>query len=193
MKASAISLLFLTSLLGACATTKPAVQPVPDGPTIEQAKAQQAANVSVRWGGEVVKVNNFSDHTMVEVIGRDLNKSGVPLKSDHSDGRFMARINSFIDPENIKPGREITVRGTLSEWQSGKIGEYDYIYPVLDVEEHKIWPKRRAYRSHYRHDPFWDPWYPSGYGSYFGRYYWRDHYWRDHYWRDYHRHELSTM
>ena len=154
-RAAMIIFAVLASALSACSTTKAVIPAVPDSPSIEQAKTDKQTDVLVRWGGEVVKLSNFSDYTLVEVLARSLDKASAPRLSDQSGGRFIARINQFLDPENLKAGRRITVRGTLSDWQSSQIGEYQYQYPLVMVDEFKIWPEQR-YRPRPRHyDPYW--------------------------------------
>ncbi len=162
-------LLFLFSVfISGCATTSTST--VSHGPSIAEAREASDTNVDIRWGGEVIKINNHSDYTLVELISRPLNKSGKPNQSDSSEGRFLVRLNEFLDPENIKPGRRITVWGNLREWQTNKIGEYDYLYPVVAANQHKIWPKKRKNTAHsHYYDPFWD-------GPVFGGSWWhRDH------------------
>ncbi len=165
MKNILIPLILLGNLLAGCSTTQEVIKAVPGSPSIQQAQHNSLLGVTVRWGGEVVQVSNFQDHTLVEVISRKLDSSSRPKRSDHSNGRFLARINQFIDPENLKPGREITLRGALVEWQAQLIGNHLYRYPLIATEEYKIWPQRPVYPDYdryryYWYDPFWDYPYP---------------------------------
>ncbi len=172
-------MILLFSALSACSTIQKTAEAPASSPSLAQVQKTRLTGVDVRWGGEVVKVRNFSDHTLVEVISRSLRKSGEPRISDQSEGRFFARVDQFIDPENLKPGRLFTVKGSIESWQRNKIGEYAYLYPVVAVAEQKIWPKPRLSRRHY-YDPYWDDWGPPyvfgaqwGHFGYFGHRYHR--------------------
>ena len=116
------------------------------------------AGTSVRWGGAIASVTNLEQVTLVEVVARNLDGSGRPREEDYSPGRFMARIPAFIDPAVYARQRELTVSGTLGAPQSGKIGAYDYQYPVVDVESHLLWEPRPEVEPYpYWYDPFYYP------------------------------------
>ncbi len=165
IKVTLVAVVLLAGALSACTTTREVIQAVPDGIDIKQAQSSQTTDTKVRWGGDVVKVSNFNDHTLIEIIYRPLDSSSAPRTTGQSDGRFLARINQFIDPENAKPGRRITVRGVLGDWRTDKIGEFDYQYPLVSVEEYKIWPKQKPRPPRYR-DPYWG--YPYWYDPFWG-------------------------
>ncbi|MFK7890519.1 MAG: Slp family lipoprotein [Granulosicoccus sp.] len=133
--------------------------------------------VMVRWGGTITRLSNTaSQQTEIEFVSRPLNRRGRPLHNDQSDGRFIAVFNEFLDPEIIAVGRDMTVTGALSRRQSGKVGDADYIFPVVDVGSYMYWKKRVSqpvnhfphWNSRYRHDrrsndlwihdPFWPHW-----------------------------------
>ena len=164
-KAARTIVLMFAVILSACTSTREVIPPAPDGISIKQAQISQITGPNVRWGGEVVKVSNFSDHTLIEIVSRPLTSTSAPRTTGQSDGRFVARINQFIDPENAKPGRQITVRGVLRDWRTDKIGEFDYPYPLVSVEEYKIWPKQKPRTPRYR-DPYWG--YPYWYDPFWG-------------------------
>lgn len=54
--------------------------------------------------------------------------------------------------------REITVVGELVRTEILKIGEYDYEYPVIEVENYYLWPPR-AERVDMRPPYYW-PYHP---------------------------------
>lgn len=133
------------------------------------AKKQQNKVVgeSARWGGVIADVRNTEDKTVFEVVNFPLQRWGRPEVSDDSDGRFLAVVDGFIDPEVYKKGRAISFVGVIGKTQQGKIGEYTYIYPVLEADNHYLW-KPKAQKNHveidysplwFRHN-FYSPYYP---------------------------------
>jgi outer membrane lipoprotein len=157
MKTTLISFLVLISFLNACTTTSKLNQRTTASASIAELQTLRSIGNEVRWGGEVVKVHNYSDHTLIEIVARKLWRSGTPTISDSSEGRFLAKVDSFTEPENLKAGRQITITGAVEDWKTQKIGEYDYLYPLVAAAQHKVWPKQRAHQGHY-HDPCWNDW-----------------------------------
>lgn len=117
----------------------------------------------VRWGGNIVAVENFKTYTLLEILGRPLSENGRPDDSAKSKGRFLARVQGFLDPEENPKGRLMSVTGSLSETIKKRIGEYLYDYPVVDAEARYLWPEEEVYPYPYYRDPFYYPWYPYGY------------------------------
>ena len=124
----------------------------------------------VRWGGNVVAVDNFKTYTQVEILGRPLADNGKPDDSARSRGRFLARLSGFLDPEEYPKGRLLSVTGNLSANTEKAIGQYLYTYPVVESEARYLWPEEEPYYPYpYYRDPFFHPWYPYGYRH---PYYW---------------------
>ena len=163
--------------LGACTSSKAIRTPVLNSPTVEQAIKNQNTAELIRWGGVIISVENKADHTLIEVVDRPLTRHGTPKDTNESGGRFLAKSQQFIDPENVKTDQIITVSGTLTGYTTGLIGEYEYVYPVVEINEYKIWPQsnrrvNRGYYEPYWYDPYWGP-YP---------YWYHGHYYRHRYW-----------
>ena len=68
----------------------------------------------------------------------------------------MARIPKFVDPTVYAVQREFTVFGTLEGSREGKIGEFAYTYPVVNVTSHLLWEPRLEPDPFY-YDPFYYP------------------------------------
>ncbi|MEW5725363.1 MAG: Slp family lipoprotein, partial [Thermodesulfobacteriota bacterium] len=64
---------------------------------------------------------------------------GRPGDTDVSDGRFLAETPQFLDAAIFEPGRRITVAGRVVGSRSGLVGEVQYQYPVIMVEEVHLW------------------------------------------------------
>ena len=157
-----MSHLLLAGCLGlaGCASNIPVE--IADAPevtvSVAEARAEQSRHVGtqVRWGGAIAAVTNLESETLVEVVARNLDGSGRPREEDYSPGRFIARIPGFIDPTVYAAQREFTVFGTLEKPREGKIGEFAYRYPVVNVANHVLWDPRLEPNPYY-YDPFYYP------------------------------------
>lgn len=160
-------LLLATALaLSACATQVP--EPIREAATVDASIAEVRSNPEqfigsrVRWGGTIAEVRNLADQTLVQVVARELDDDGEPQVGDRSIGRFVARIDGFLDPAVYTQGRRFTVVGEVAGMRVVEVGEYQYRAPVVEVESYYLWPREtRTARYPRYHDPFWyDPWYP---------------------------------
>jgi outer membrane lipoprotein len=175
--------------LAACTTTVPKEirDPAVEGPALAEVRddPQRHAGATVRWGGEVIAVQNEAQITWVEVLARPLRTSGEPADA-LSDGRFLARVSAFVDPAEYQEGRALTVSGTLAGSERRPVGGFDYLYPVVEVQVLHLWPPELFTSYPGYSDPFWyDPWWPwwhRPYYPYWGGYYpWRPpHHHHDH-------------
>ena len=161
------ALLFVASLAAGCATV-----PAVSGPTVSVAEARAAdplEPVTVRWGGTIADVHNTAHGTTeLEIVSRPLRSGGRPRDGDVTDGRFLAEVDTFLDPEIVVPGRDVTVTGRVTERREGRIGETPYRFPVVAVAEYRYWKPEPPPR-HFPHPypvgstlgPPWydDPWY----------------------------------
>ena len=130
MKLPAFILISLSAVLCACASSIPrAITEQPDTRiSLTQARGgmAQLSGQSVRWGGKIAGVENHSTETWIEIVQQPLNHFGRPLEGDASEGRFIARIEGFLDPQVYSKDRLITVAGTLEKTIQRPIGEYPY-------------------------------------------------------------------
>lgn len=173
--------LLLTALLTGCASHVPQAirEAPPGGPTPAEVRAEpeRFTGTTVRWGGTIAEVHNRSDDTEVVVVARELSGEGRPSGSSRSDGRFLARIDGFLDPVLYARDRALTVVGTVRGGERRAVGDYDYLYPVVDARAHYLWQRPRPYPryDHYPYDyydPWYDPWYPGPYRWPYRPYYW---------------------
>lgn len=163
-------------LLTGCASNipEPIRSAAPGNIAIDEARSEPARFVgeTVRWGGTIIETRNHQDATWVLMLGRPLDAEGRPKPDTDPTGRFIAAFSGFLDPAVYEAGREMTVRGTLAEPVTLKVGEFPYRYPVVKVENRYLWAKRQEvsyppYWDDYYWPPFWgDPWYPYGFHRY---------------------------
>ena len=124
----------------------------------------------VRWGGVILETRPENDFTCFEVLAKQLQTSMRPKDSDQADGRSIACKPGFYDPEIFEKGREVTLTGKIIHMDVRKVGEYDYHFPVVDIEFMILWPERRD-RIHYDYYGMYRPYYWQY--PYYGPYYWR--------------------
>jgi len=164
-------------LLNACASKIPQNirTPPPDNPQFAEVHQDvlRFKQAKVRWGGTIARVENKASETWIEVVARDLEKSGRPIDNDFSPGRFIAVISGFLDPVVYKNGRDLTVAGHVEKQIQRKIDEYDYLFPLVRVNSHVLWQEIVLLPYDYYPYGFYDPWYPYYYPYYNRR--WRKH------------------
>ena len=113
---------------------------------------------SVVWGGEIIETTNKQDGTtLIEVFQRSLNWREEPIGS--SEGRFLVRVDSYLDPYVYSQGRKITVAGEILGEDVRPLGEMDYWYPLVFSKQLHLWEYYYPY-SYYSPGWYYDPWYP---------------------------------
>lgn len=177
--------LFLSLLVTACATRAPEAirEAPPDDIPLTEARRDLTSHVGkrVRWGGRIAAVENRAQETWIDIVARSLDGNGRPRTGDESQGRFLARVDGFLDPAVYTKGRLITVAGTIERALTRPIGEYPYNYIVVKAETTKLWEPPVERPVYYRdpfNDPFYDPFWPSRFHPWYGPYYPYYPYWR---------------
>jgi len=157
--------------LSACTTIPEQIQGT--YPEISPARVEPSVfGSSVRWGGVIVGSSAKDSQSCLEILSHDLDKYLRPKLEDNTAGRFIACQPGFLDPMVFAAGREITITGTIEKIDVRKVEEFDYRYPVVQVEDLVLWQKRKVVMR-YRGfgDPFYDPFYNPFYGPYYGSFY----------------------
>ena len=128
----------------------------------------------VRWGGTILGITNREEYSLVEILGKPLASFSEPDDRKTSTGRFMARIPGFVDPAEYREPNRLTVVGALAAVTKGKVGDYSYTYPVVEVQQRKLW----AGNYQVPESLYYSPWWYDRY--YFG---WPHYYWHAPYYR----------
>lgn len=108
-----------------------------------------------RWGGVIAKVENKTDHTMLEIVHFELKSSMRPTPKDDTQGRFRVYFQGLLDPVIYKEGRSVTAIGHVSASEPGKIGEHEYVYPVLKANHVHLWKEIKQVDVRITHQPIW--------------------------------------
>jgi len=153
-----ILLTFLSGLLMSACTTVPEQLKGDYSPLEPQNTREKDLQTPIRWGGVILETRPEVDHTCFEILARHLEKSMRPADTDKTDGRFIACKAGFYDPEVFEKNREVTVTGKVIFIDVRKVGEFDYNFPVVDIEFMSLWPERLN-RMYYNHWGAYSPYY----------------------------------
>lgn len=140
-----------TLMLAACAPAP--IYQVPAGavaatPMQVAQTPENYAHGQVIWGGTVVSVTNFPDHTEIEVLARPLDGSQRPRLNATPNGRFIALLSGYVEPLNYPRGAPVTISGTLDGSRAGKVGEADYVFPLVKVVQSHRWTADEMAQGH---------------------------------------------
>lgn len=112
----------------------------------EQSVQQSVDFGTARWSGVIAQVSNKADQTRLEVVYFPSAANGRPAVSGQTKGRFVAYIKGFLDPMVYQQGHSVTILGELTRFETGKVDEYDYRYPVIKDATVYLWPKLQETR-----------------------------------------------
>jgi outer membrane lipoprotein len=133
----------LSLLLAGCATVPAPLQGEYAAVHPAGAAERGVPGERVRWGGQLVSVHNEATHSCFEIVGKALAVDGRPLVRDRSEGRFIACRAGFYDPAVFTAGRELTLAGTITGFETRRIDDYEYRYPRVAADVIYLWPERR--------------------------------------------------
>ena len=165
-------------LLGGCASDVPILIKLPPEHDLnyQQVKNNTTAfqDQYVRWGGKIISIENKKNSTWIEILTNSLNSFGQPNSNENYEGRFIVRIDGFLDPEHYAKERKLTVYGKVESKLVRLIDDHPYDYPLVHANEYYLWPEYRTNQYPYLHIY---PYYPA-YNSYP---YYYDPYYRNRY------------
>ncbi len=129
-------------LLGACATPvfKDVDTLAPTLPSDVQQSPGRHVGSEVICGGLIIGVANRDQTTEVEVIGYALDRDRQPMPDAPTVGRFIIILPGFVEPFDYPAGRHLSVHGRVSGTRLGQVEEHEYLYPLLQAREVKVWP-----------------------------------------------------
>lgn len=93
----------------------------------------------VLWGGIIVNSTNTEQGTQFEILAYPLDSNYRPQTSQNTLGRFIAIADQYLETLDYAQGRLLSITGTLKETKAGKIGEAEYIYPVVAIDQQHLW------------------------------------------------------
>jgi len=117
-----------------------------------QVKNDSFLSKHVRFGGTIISTLPLSNGTTCFVVlGLKLHNNGKPYdkKPQNFVGRFIACAKGYYDPEIYQKDMKITFVGTISALKKEKVGDFEYLYPVIDAKKLYLWPKEEKENNNY--------------------------------------------
>ena len=120
---------------------------------------------SILVGGVISGVRNYPQKTEIEIIQKPLNNNKIPVKTAYSGGKFFAFYDGYLDRLIYSQGQLITIAGIIKGKKITKRVGSSYIYPVIMIQFHRLWPSQEPYfyspwfqpkRKEEMSPPFWD-------------------------------------
>lgn len=96
-----------------------------------QVDTDQYIDEYVIFGGRIISTDNQRDNSEITVLQFPLDSSERPQMEKESNGRFLIRSDSFLDPEIYAPGKRVTAAGRLIGAETRLIGDYEYVHPII--------------------------------------------------------------
>jgi outer membrane lipoprotein len=95
----------------------------------------------VIFGGKIMETKGYESASEITVLQLPLDRRDRPEDGDQSEGRYLIRSGQFLDPAIYEKGSLLTVVGRISGSEVRPIGEFQYVYPVVEPVELKLWPR----------------------------------------------------
>ncbi len=95
----------------------------------------------IMLGGKILETNVSSTLSELTVLQLALGNNGRPVNLDQSRGRFIVQSKQFLDPAIYQKEMLLTIVGKLKGSNIRAIGGFDYVYPLVEPIEIKLWPK----------------------------------------------------
>ena len=90
-------------------------------------------------GGVIARVANDASGGEMEVVQFPLTGRELPDRSALSEGRFLAKMETFVDPVVYMPGMLVTLVGEVKGSKTRELQNVEYRYPVIAVREIHLW------------------------------------------------------
>jgi outer membrane lipoprotein len=120
---------------------------------------------TVTFGGKVLSAKRLKQGTRIEILQLPLDPSLKPTPDlTKSQGRFVAMKTEFLDPATIPSGTFVTVTGDVAGSVTLPLDEMEYLYPVVEIKNLRVWPAEEEKPPRLRPYPYmvpgpsWRPW-----------------------------------
>ena len=111
------------------------------------ATPERYARGTVIWGGTIVQVKNYADHSEVELLAYPLDSSQRPKIGDNGNGRVIAVMNGYVEPLDYPTGAPMTISGKLNGSRAGHVGEANYVFPLVSVDQSHVWSREEMQKG----------------------------------------------
>lgn len=153
MNARALMMVVIALALGACATTPPLETSGVD-PDLTPAQSTESLDLAngrrIHWGGVIIAGRNLESESQLEMLAYPLTGNGRPDTDRKPLKRFLAVKKGYLETLDYSAGRIASFVGTLQPSRTGRIGDSDYRYPVLAIEQSRLWSDRGHTQPQFR-------------------------------------------
>lgn len=140
---SALTCLVALALAG-CVPT-PLFRDVPTEPSPSPravaADIQAQMERGVLWGGMVIVLTEYEGYVEIEMLGFPTDSQARPIPQARDGGRFIAIRAGRVDPNEVVPGRFLTLTGRITGEREVQLGEQRVLLPEVDAREIHLWPR----------------------------------------------------
>ncbi|MBE5314443.1 MAG: Slp family lipoprotein [Xanthomonadales bacterium] len=110
-------------------------------PSAVAAQIEAQMDRSVLWGGMVIALNEYEGYVEIEVLGFPTDAQARPIPQGRDGGRFIAIRAGSVDPNEVVPGRFLTLTGRITGEREVQLGEQRLTLPEVDAREIHLWPR----------------------------------------------------
>jgi outer membrane lipoprotein len=142
-RALAVGLACAASLVGcavAPAFTALPAEPAPAPHRVAEAP-QRWLDRDVVWGGMIVEVRNYENHSEIELLAYPLDDKQRPMLELADQGRFIALLPGYVEARDFPEGRFLSLVGRITGERRGRLREQAYLWPEVDIERLHLWPR----------------------------------------------------
>lgn len=134
----------LASSLAGCATA-PAFEALPADLAPSTHRVAQAPqdwlDRPVVWGGMILEVRNFENHSEIELLAYPLDEKQRPRLELADEGRFIALLPGYVEAREFPAGRFLSLIGRITGERRGTLRSQPYVMPEVDVDRLHLWPR----------------------------------------------------
>jgi len=147
----AVPAALLTLALSACAPApiyKATANNAAVPPSQVARESERYGKSDVIWGGRIVRVSNFADHSEIEILAYPLDGSQRPQANDTGNGRFIAAMPGYVESLDYPAGGLVTVAGRLNGTRASNVGQASYTFPLVSVNQSHVWTAKEMSGGH---------------------------------------------
>ena len=147
----AVPAALLTLALAGCAPApiyKPTANNVAVPPSQVARQPERYGTSDVIWGGRIVQVRNFADHSEIEILAYPLDGSQRPQSNDTGNGRFIAAMPGYVESLDYPAGGLVTVAGRINGTRASNVGQASYTFPLVTVNQSHVWTAKEMSGGH---------------------------------------------
>lgn len=100
------------------------------------------AGKRVVWGGVIINSSNLKNGSRLEILSYPLNKRLRPQIDKLAGSRFFAYQQGYLETVDYAAGRQVTLVGSIRGNEEAQLGEHNYRYPSLNIEQLHLWSQK---------------------------------------------------